>query len=120
MGSEAVNELCQDASELALSVFCIPEIVSAINRRVRESVISPAQCGEIKQLLLSDVRDAVLIDLTESVVTTSIRMLDSASIRAADALHVASAIVWEADRFVSADQRQIAAASAAGLATRRV
>ncbi|GMV91824.1 MAG: hypothetical protein AMXMBFR82_16020 [Candidatus Hydrogenedentota bacterium] len=119
-GSEAVNELCQDATELALSVLCVPEIVSALNRRVRESVISPAQYEKIKQLLLADVRDAVLIDLTESVVTTSIRMLESAPLRSADALHVASAIVWEADRFVSADQRQVAAATAAGLTTPRV
>ncbi len=120
VGSEAVNEFCQDATELALNVLCVPEIVSALSRRVRESVISPAQYGKIKQLLLTDVRDAVLIDLTESVVTTSIQILESAPIRAADALHVASAIVWEADRFVSADQRQVAAATAAGLATRRV
>lgn len=119
-GSKAVNELCQDASELALGVLCNPEIVSALNRRVRESAISPAQYGEIKQLLLTDVRDAVLIDLTESVVTTSIRISESAPIRAADALHVACAIEWEADRFVSADQHQVAAASAAGLSAQLV
>ncbi|MCL4693402.1 MAG: hypothetical protein KJ060_12945 [Candidatus Hydrogenedentes bacterium] len=62
----------------------------------------------------------MLIDLTESVVTTSIRMLESAPIRSTDALHVSSAIIWEADRFVSADQRQVAAATSAGLTTRRV
>ena len=35
-GSEQVEEICAEATELGLSVLCVPETVSALNRRRRE------------------------------------------------------------------------------------
>jgi len=35
-GSDKVEETCAQASELGLSVICVPEIISALNRRRRE------------------------------------------------------------------------------------
>jgi len=35
-GSQKIEELCQKASEVGLSVICFPEIISALNRRLRE------------------------------------------------------------------------------------
>ena len=31
-GSDSVEAICQNATELALSVICMPEIISAMNR----------------------------------------------------------------------------------------
>ena len=39
-GSRAVDSLCSHATELALSVVCIPEIISAMNRLMREGQLS--------------------------------------------------------------------------------
>lgn len=119
-GSEAVDALCMGATELALSVVCIPEILSALNRRVRERSLSARQYETAKKSLSQDLRDAVIVDLTPEVVSTCTAVLEASPVRAMDALHIACAIQWGAELFVSADERQIAAAKKAGLRTRLV
>lgn len=119
-GSQEVDELCQNASELALSIICLPEIISALNRRVREDLLSAQQYGTIKEHLAADVRDAVIINLTPEVISASISLLEASPLRAMAALHVACALAWEAELFVSSDQRQIAAAENAGLTIKQV
>ena len=51
-GSEDVESLCFRASELGLSVICVPEIVSALNRRLRENLLTRAQYDVAKKQLL--------------------------------------------------------------------
>ncbi len=119
-GSSAVDEVCLEATELAVSIICIPEMVSALNRRVREKKLSSSQYVGIKERVLEDVRDAVIVNLTPEVIDTSLHVLENNQVRALDALHVACAIQWQADLFVSADRRQIAAAAKSGLRTRTV
>lgn len=119
-GSQAVDDLCMKASELALAVICIPEIVSALNRRVRERLLSRREYAEAKRRLSEDVGDAVIINLTPSVVSVCTALLEAGPLRAMDALHVACALEWGADLFVSSDKRQITAAKRAGLDTRSV
>ena len=119
-GSPAVDKLCMAATELALSIVCIPEIISAFNRRVRERVLSPRHYEEAKERLFEDVRDIVIINLTSPVISTCTAVLERSPIRAMDALHVACAVQWDAELFVSADKRQISAAKKAGLQTRFV
>lgn len=116
-GSDAVESVCARASELGLSALCVPEIVSALNRRLRERTLTQAQYREAKRHLLEDVRDADIIDLTPSVIGSAIMVLEGSPVRAMDALHVASALEWGADLFVSADTQQLSAARRAGLKT---
>ena len=54
---------------------------------------------------------------TDAVLAVATRALERHPLRAMDALHVACALVWEAERFVSADHRQVEAAGRAGLVT---
>jgi predicted nucleic acid-binding protein len=119
-GSEAVDALCLAATELALSVVCIPEILSALNRRLRERALTARQYATAKESLFQDIRDAAIVNLTPDVISTCTTILEASPVRALDALHVACAIRWEAELFVSADERQIAAAKKAGLRTRLV
>jgi predicted nucleic acid-binding protein len=119
-GSQEVDELCQNASELALSIICLPEIISALNCRVREELLSAQQYNTIKEHLAADVRDAAIINLTPEVIAASTSLLETSPLRAMDALHVACALAWEAELFVSSDQRQIAAAENAGLPIKHV
>ena len=41
-GTEAVLELCRQATELGVSVICLPEIISALNRLRREKKLGDA------------------------------------------------------------------------------
>jgi uncharacterized protein len=119
-GSQAVEALCQEATEVALCVLCVPEIISALNRRVRDGVLTRREYADVKQHLSQDIRDAAIINLVPQVVSTCTKILEVSPVRAADALHVACAVEWKTDVFASADKRQISAAKKAGLHTRLV
>jgi uncharacterized protein len=119
-GSQDVDSLCQGATEIALSVLCVPEIISALNRRIRERVLTRRDYAEAKQFLSKDIKDAVIVNLTPQVISACTRVLEASPIRASDALHVACALEWRAGLFVSSDKRQISAAKKAGLTTRLV
>jgi len=118
--SQLVDDICQEASELSLSVICVPEIISALNRRIREKRLSHQDYVTVKQHLSDDVRDAVIINLTPEVIATSTSLLEASPLRAMDALHIACALESGADLFVSSDKRQITAARKAGLQTKYV
>jgi predicted nucleic acid-binding protein len=119
-GSQEVEDLCSQATELCLSVICVPEIISALNRRLREKSLTRQDYAQARQHLSLDVRDAVIINLTPDVILSSIKILETTPLRTMDALHVACALAWNADLFVSADHRQITAAKAVGLKTRQL
>ncbi len=119
-GSEAVESLCAAATELALSVVCIPELISAFNRRKREQSLSSMQYEVAKESMSADIRDAAIVNLTPQVITTCTAILEASPVRAMDALHIACAVQWGAELFVSADKRQVSSAKRAGLRTRLV
>lgn len=119
-GSETVGTLCMAASELGLCVLCVPEILSAMNRRLRERRLERDEYKLIKRHLLEEVVDATIIDLTPAVIAAAVTALERSAVRAADAMHVAAAAVWKAEIFVSADQQQLAAARKAGLKVKAV
>jgi len=114
-GSERVQAILSSASTLAVSVICIPEIVSALYRRRRERKLSTEEYQNAKASLLSDIDDATIIGITQEVVAQAVALLEQFSLRGGDALHVACASEWSTDLFVSADNRQCAAARAHGL-----
>ena len=114
-GSQAVDSLCQEATDVALSVLCVPEIISALNRRVREGLLTDREYTEAKKYLSQDIWDAVIVNLVPQVVVTCTKILEASPVRAADALQIACALEWETELFVSADKRQISAAKKAGL-----
>ena len=98
----------------------MPEILSALVRRLRETRITAGNFALLERHLLDDIRDATIVSLTPEVVAESIRAIKATPIRAADALHVAAAKVWGSEMFVSADERQLTAARKAGLRVRGV
>ena len=84
-------------------------------RRRRERFLNAAQYAAAKNALESDLRDAAIIQIVDEIILQSVALLESKPLRAADAIHVASALIWKADIFVSADARQISAAKGYGL-----
>jgi predicted nucleic acid-binding protein len=120
VGSDKVEDACAQASELGLSVICVPEIISALNRRRRERSLTATQYTEAKKQLLDDVRDADIINLAVPVVGSAIGVLEASPVRAVDALHIACALEWGAQLFVSSDKKQLSAARRAGMKTHQV
>jgi hypothetical protein len=116
-GSEKLDLLLQNASELALCIILVPEIISGLNRRIREGALDHKAYRAVRKRLLSDVRDAVILQITPSVISHSVNLLENNVLRAMDAFHVACALEWGADLFVTSDRRQLAAAQKAGLRT---
>jgi len=116
-GSEDIDLFLQRASELALCIILVPEIISGLNRRLREGFLSKRDYRKAKTQLLEDVHDATVIQLTPSVISHSVKLLENNVLRAMDAFHVACALEWPADLFVTSDQRQLIAAKNAGLLT---
>jgi hypothetical protein len=114
-GSGKLEDLLQDASEMGLCVILVPELVSGLNRRLREGALTDRDYRKAKKLLMEDVRDATVLQLTSSVISRSVTLLESNVLRAMDALHVACALEWKADLFVTSDRRQLDAAINSGL-----
>ncbi len=109
-GSDKIDNILLQGTELGLSIICIPELLSAMNRKLREKVISKPRYSEIKSRLSEEVADIDIIQLTDEVIKKSIMLLEKNLLRTLDALHIACAIVWGADMFLTSDKRQIKAA----------
>ena len=116
-GSEEIEVFLQRASELALCIILLPEIISGLNRRLRERILSASDYRKVKRQLLEDVGDATVIQITPAVIAHSVKLLENNVLRAMDSFHVACALEWQADLFVTADKRQSTAAKNAGLPT---
>jgi predicted nucleic acid-binding protein len=115
IGSEKIDDVCLNATALGLSVICLPELISALNRRRRDGTLSQKNYQLVKKVLVEEIRDASIINLTDNVISRSVQLLEKNVLRAMDSLHIACALEWNAEVFVSADKRQIEAATQAGL-----
>ena len=102
---------------LAVNVILVPEVVSALNRLAREHALSPGDYRRIKQRFFADIESMVILQITPETIDQSILLLENHTLRAMDALHVASALLWNADLFLTADRRQWRAAQQVGLQT---
>jgi uncharacterized protein len=115
IGSDKLDRYLNSASDLAFCVILVPEILSGLNRRLRERVLTIGGYRAAKKQLLDDVRDATVLQITPAVVSRSVKLLENHVLRALDALHVASALEWQADVFVTSDKNQYKAAISSGL-----
>ncbi len=114
-GTDAILEWCDRATEIGLSGIALAEIISAFCRLRREGQITDLEYQQLKSLLLADIEDAAICDLTPTVLARAVSCLETNVLRGMDAIHIGSAVVLQADVFVSADQRQRNAAARAGL-----
>ena len=114
-GTEQVLQWCDRATELALSVVVLLELISAFCRLRREGKITRRQYTALKDRLLLDIVDALVVDTTPQVLNQAVRALESHTLRGMDAIHVGAAIECGAQAFVTADRQQASAARAMGL-----
>ncbi len=119
-GSVQVDDYCQQASMLGLSIICLPEMMSALNRKVREGNLSEENYLNIKQQIAEDIKDIQIVNLVPEVIEGSISLLENNMLRSLDALHLSCAITWNSELFISSDKRQIQAAENSGLQVRYI
>jgi predicted nucleic acid-binding protein len=119
-GSDEIEKICRESESIALSSICFPEIVSALNRRVRENSISKKEYLLIKERIIEEFESIEIINVVPEVIAKSISLLEKYNLRTLDSIHIASAIILKPDLFISADQRQILAAKKAGLKVKYV
>jgi predicted nucleic acid-binding protein len=116
-GSDRLDDLLQNASDLAFCVIVVPELISGLNRRLREGALTDRDYRQARKQLLADVRDATVLQLTPAVIASAVKLLENNVLRAMDTLHVACALEWKADLFVTSDRKQADAAGNSGLRT---
>ena len=114
-GSDVVQRALADATEAAVSLICPPEIISALSRLNRQGSITGPQFNLAKKTLFEDIEDMSVCAVSVPVVHSAIDLIENYPLRTLDALHVAGALEWKADLFVSSDRLQLAAAAKAGL-----
>jgi len=114
-GSDKVEDVLRGTSETAVSLLCPPELVSALSRLRRQSLISTSDYNRIKSALFQEIEDISVSSISIPVVEKAINLLEFHPLRTLDALQIACALEWRADLFVSSDRRQLAAAAKSGL-----
>ena len=114
-GSDKLDDLLRHVSALGFCIILVPEIISGLNRRLREHALTEKDYLAVKRQLLDDVRDVSVLQVTPAVISHSVKLLESNVLRAMDALHIACALEWKADVFVTSDRKQLDAATRAGL-----
>jgi predicted nucleic acid-binding protein len=119
-GSDDIEEVLEASSSLGLCVICLPEVISALHRSRQNGAFGREAYVALRVALVQDFADAEVVQLTEAVLKRCVRILESDSVPSTDALHLAAALEWRANLFVSADQKQITAALALGLRPLRV
>lgn len=119
-GTDSVLQWCDKATEIGLSGIALPEIISTFCRLYRDNKITDVQYRQLKSLLMADIEDAAICDLSPQVLMHAVSSLENNTLRGMDAIHIGSAIVLQADVFISSDKRQITAAIQAGLRVEQV
>jgi predicted nucleic acid-binding protein len=129
VGSAWVAHLCQQ-EPVAISLVAIPELASALARRVREGALTTQQRNTLFQAFGRDARAFTVVEPNQAIAQHAATLLLTAPLpvrlRTLDALHVASAQLAFArarrrgvatGSFVTADRALLDAASWAGLPT---
>ena len=119
-GSDQVLALSLSADALVVSAICLPELVSTLTRLLREKRLTKPAFRALKSRIVADLADCETVAVDSGIIARGVLLLEAHPLRTLDALHVASALSAEIDRFVSADNRQLAAAKNAGLSVEDV
>ena len=81
-------------------------MISALNRLKQNQKLSVGEYKKIKTQFFQETKDMFICELWPEVIETSIDLLEKHKLCALDSLHIASALAWNADYFLTADHRQ--------------
>lgn len=116
--SDLLDSFLRGRRDIIVSDLAITEVISAVSRRKREGLLTPANAGQIKDALLADAKVFHRLELTPILHRQAERLLlstEKTPLRTLDALHIALALSGGAARIVTYDVRMAAAATQHGL-----
>lgn len=105
-GRDRVLAMVEQADEIAIASICLPETFAMLNRVKHERLINPDQYEQVKASVLKFSDDINILELDQGVISRSIELTEKHIIKGMDAIHIATAINWKADCFLSADRNQ--------------
>ncbi len=114
-GSDIVADYCAKADEIILSVLSVAEVLSSLNRILREKGITKTKYKKLKEMLFGDVEEASIVAFDDILLRQLIYVLERVSVKTLDGLQIASAILVGADLFLTADIKQSKAIKSLGL-----
>jgi uncharacterized protein len=113
--SDALNTSLLGAEDVVVSELALTEVASAIGRRMREGIVSPAAARRLMRAAADVSASLRRVELTPPTHRRAERLLLTSRhqpLRALDALHLALALEADAATFVSFDVRLTKAAAA--------
>ena len=93
---------------------------SVVSLTLTNKFLSSDDYRAAKWQLLEDVHDAIVLQVTPAVISHTVKILETNALRTMDALHIACALEWQAELFITADKRQFIAARSAGLLSKLI
>jgi len=118
-GTEAIDRIFSEEDKaIVISSICITEIVSALNRKKEEKIISKEDLDAALSRFFHDaVKDFLILELDDGHIKDSIVLVLKRSLRTLDALQLAVAIGLKDVNpvFVCADKKLVSVAEKEGL-----
>ncbi|MBF0253064.1 MAG: type II toxin-antitoxin system VapC family toxin [Candidatus Omnitrophica bacterium] len=103
-GSHELYHFLESVSEIVVAPVVGLEIASALKRKVREKIISPAQSADIFKEFQIDLFAFQKVNWSELLVERSIKIINKHEIKTLDSIQLASGYISEADIFVTSDK----------------
>ncbi len=126
-GSQWLRAIIDTAEALLSTQLRVPEVISALNRLVREELLAPPDYHQLRLAFQQDcIEEYQLTPLNSDILSLSCELVERHPLRAYDAVHLATTLVAERAleaqdlprlTFLSADGRLLTIAAAEGLAT---
>jgi predicted nucleic acid-binding protein len=92
-GSGRVNELWDGATGIATSVVAFAEMIAALNRKLREGVLSAREYSRTAASFKSDHHRIILVPISAGLNERIEMLARKYALRGFDAIHLASALV---------------------------
>lgn len=93
--SPAVKTLVEEADVTATSVLARVELSAAIAKAMRMKLITRASAQRVINAFRKDWPDFGALQITEAILATADRLAWEMGLRGYDAMHLASALIWQ-------------------------
>ena len=103
-GSDALDDLLQDISEIAVSPVTSIEMHAVVARRLREKTLTPRQAGWLTSQAQKDFQNFHRVIWNEDLERTATDFVYRYPLSTLDAIQLASGVLAKADVFVTSDR----------------
>ncbi|MGE0267558.1 MAG: type II toxin-antitoxin system VapC family toxin [Candidatus Omnitrophota bacterium] len=103
-GSEALDNLIEHTTDIAVSPTCLLEMHSALNRRVKEKTLLPGDVNFVVSEIKKDFKFFNIILWTQTLEDLGVKMIQKHGLRSLDAVVLSAGKLANTDLFVTSDK----------------